>query len=296
MFDNGSIFGVFLWGTAIVMLPASGSALDFTSIDFPGARSTVANGINGHGDVVGEYVNSAFQSRGFLLHGGEFSTIEYPGASFTSAKGINTGGDIVGWYQIGTGPLFGFLLREGVYHSIGGPNGTGALANGINDFGEIVGGYSDSRGSHGFLLRGRAYTSVDFPANYESLPDTDALGISLQGIIVGDYLPFLAANGFVLRAGGFTSIQATFSNLTLGTPQTNAFGINGPGEIAGTFFDAIGQHNHGFLLNGGVFTVIDYPGTTSGTVAHGINDQGAVVGGYGCPVTCMAHGFIARQK
>jgi len=48
------------------------------------------------------------------------------------------------------------------------------------------------------------------------------------------------------------------------------------GLIAGTYFDSA-LIEHGFVSNGGVFTSIDFPGST-GTAAAGINAAGDIVG------------------
>ena len=280
----------FLITAAALAASASGLALSFASIDFPGAAGTVANGINAQGDIVGEYIDAGGKSHGFLRHADVLSSIDFPGASFTSAKAINLAGDIVGWCGAGTADLRGFLWRGGVFTTVNGPNGTPAVANGINTAGDIVGSYSDSAGNHGFLLSGGVYTTIDYPANYccsSGAPkNSQALGINRLGDIVGGYLPFLNSFGYLLQAGVFTSISSP-------SDQNIAYGVNAQGDIACTVFDAIGQHNHGFRLSGGVLTLIDFPGAALGTVVHGINDLGDIVGGYGCYATCMAHGFVA---
>ena len=50
------------------------------------------------------------------------------------------------------------------------------------------------------------------------------------------------------------------------------------GTIGGTYNDASNQ-GHGFLLTNGVFTTIDYPGSTASFPA-GIGREGEVVGNY----------------
>ncbi len=70
----------------------------FTSIDFPGAGSTVAQGINAGGQVVGWYNNATDAAsivHGFLMNGGSFTPVDYPGATATDARGIGPGGEIV---------------------------------------------------------------------------------------------------------------------------------------------------------------------------------------------------------
>src|ERR1044072_881070 len=79
-----------------------------TAIDYPGAVSTQASGINNHGDIVGSYALADKSNHGFLLTSdGNFTSIDFPGAAYTLAVGIGPRGDIVGEYAItvdGSGP------------------------------------------------------------------------------------------------------------------------------------------------------------------------------------------------
>ncbi|HEX4802583.1 MAG TPA: hypothetical protein VFV14_03670, partial [Myxococcaceae bacterium] len=116
----------------------AGEDATFTTIDFPGASLTSAQGITPSGDIVGSYT-SADVSHGFLLRGGEFNSIDFPGASYTAALGINRGGDIVGLYFIGDGG-HGFLLSGGGnFTTINFPGASLTSAVGINPRGDIVG-------------------------------------------------------------------------------------------------------------------------------------------------------------
>lgn len=65
--------------------------------------------------------------------------------------------------------------------------------------------------------------------------------------------------------------------------QTIASGINPGGDIVGAYVDAVGGQ-HGFLLNRGQFTSIDFPGALA-TSANGISPSGDVVGNYTAPVS-----------
>ena len=73
------------------------SSFDFELVDFPGADSTEACGINNRGQVVGRYwdLNGGY---GYLLDKGLFTTIDFPGAWSTDAYGINDRGQVVGGY------------------------------------------------------------------------------------------------------------------------------------------------------------------------------------------------------
>ena len=57
---------------------AFGQSPTFTQIDYPGATSTQAWGINSRGDIVGHYVSANKSSHGFLLSGGHFTSIDFP--------------------------------------------------------------------------------------------------------------------------------------------------------------------------------------------------------------------------
>jgi probable HAF family extracellular repeat protein len=88
----------------------------------------------------------------------------------------------------------------------------------------------------------------------------------------------------------------SFSFAPLDVPaatQTHAFGINGAGQIVGTFEDAGGKE-HGFLRTAsGTFTTIDRPGATS-TGAWGINDAGQIMGFFE-DVSGNNHGFVTTR-
>ena len=71
----------FLLGAASNLL-ADGPT--FTAIDFPGAATTQAWGINLSGDIVGNYVSADKSNHGFLKSRGQYSSIDFPGAAYTS--------------------------------------------------------------------------------------------------------------------------------------------------------------------------------------------------------------------
>src|SRR6478752_9504751 len=90
-----------------------GDGPTFTAIDYPGAASTQASGINNRGDIVGSYTLADKSTHGFLLASdGNFTSIDFPGDAYTLANGIGPRGDIVGEYAMtvnGSGPHHGFL-------------------------------------------------------------------------------------------------------------------------------------------------------------------------------------------
>ena len=66
--------------------------------------------------------------------------------------------------------------------------------------------------------------------------------------------------------------------------QTGARGINARGDIVGFYVDGAGIQ-HGFLLQDGTFTTIDFPvAGVRANSANGINAQGEIVGQYLLPI------------
>jgi len=80
--------------------------------------------------------------------------------------------------------IFNTFNQPGVFTS-------GTEAFGINDVGQIVGQYSDLGGTHGFLLSGGIYTTLDDPLGTHG---TVATGINNAGQIVGTYVD---TNGWI---------------------------------------------------------------------------------------------------
>jgi len=70
----------------------------FTTIDYPGATSTDARGINNRGDISGIYQDANNVSHGFLLSGGKFTPIDFPNAASTQAWGVGPSGEMAGTY------------------------------------------------------------------------------------------------------------------------------------------------------------------------------------------------------
>jgi uncharacterized membrane protein len=281
---------------------SSKPTFDFTTIDVPGASTTLALDINAGGEIVGRYA-VAGKTHGFLRSkAAEFTTIDFPGAVFTTVNGINRRGDIVGTYSLLASPTVrhGYLRSNGQFTSIDPPGSNLTTANGINDRGDIVGrfctlaqcvplpGNGDFRG---FLLRRGEYTTIDFPGARE----TNAFKIIDGGRIIGGYgTPDGKELPFVTRKGKFTSIA-----LPGGVPisQDNG-GINARGNIVGIYCNAAppcfagALGSHGYVLSGDDFTTINVPGAVA-TSAVGINARGEIVG-YSFDAGGSGHGYLLR--
>ena len=100
----------------------------YRPIEFPGAAVTAPLGQNDSGDIVGNYLDQAGASHGFLhTRNGTYTTIDNPNAddnglvleSFgTIITNINNRGEMVGSYTAG-GKLLGFVRdRKGRFTTI----------------------------------------------------------------------------------------------------------------------------------------------------------------------------------
>ena len=159
----------------------------FRTIDYPGAVSTVAGGINSTNQVVGTYCDQTLTclaiggDHGFLDDNGTFSAIDFPGATKTGANAINDSGQIVGVYSAQS-HFRGYLLSGGVYTTINPSGATYSNAEGINNLREIVGTYLDaSNQQHGFMYNAGVYTTIDRPG----ASSTSADGVNDAGTVVG---------------------------------------------------------------------------------------------------------------
>jgi uncharacterized membrane protein len=254
----------------------AGGSFKFTTVDVPGATSTILYGNNDVGQIVGAHSNGGgFQ--GFLLSNGTFSGFNDPDGSVTSATRINNSGDIVGTLiRSSDSRQVGFLLSGGVYTTLRYPGAEMTLAAGINNAGQIVGSY-DTQNS--FRFENGVYSAFSVPGASQ----TFANAINNVGQIAGTYLD-ASFNGFayVLQGGQVTTLAVP------GTTFATAFGINDQGDVTGFYFDATGAH--GYLYSSGKYTTLDVPGAFS-TLAFGINNAGQIVGEY--DDSTGTHGFIA---
>ncbi len=118
-----------------------------------------------------------------------------------------------------------------------------------------------------------------YPAGTCSLC-TIPLGVDAKHIF-GYYSPPGDKNqyGYVQTGGSYATIDP------FGAVSAFVNGMNRYGATVGGYCP-VGCNAtagvHGFLLQGGVYTNIDYPANNTTTVANGINDLGQIVGGY-CP-------------
>ena len=268
-------------------------ALDFTTIDVPGAVFTSASGINARGDIVGSYSDASGRSHGYVLRNGEFTTIDFPDAAGavvagTGAGGIGPSGEIVGTYTVVGEPavnVHGYLLtKQGEFVAVNYPGHTNTIAQRILPDGTILGCRHDDntmKSMKGIMVSREGYSETEAFASMHNGATPD------RRHIVGLYTNMEAGNrgeGYRIDDGVFTSLLAP------GSTFTAAWDINPAGQIVGVYRNATGRH--GFVLTDEGYVTIDFPGATE-TRAFGINSRGDVVGRY--VAGGVTHGYLASR-
>jgi len=139
----------------------------------------------------------------------------------------------------------------------------------VGEYGpELIAGFSlQVEGKNGMTY---AFDPVAYPKS----TNQGAFGVNDLGQIVGEYATASATNGYLYSKGKFTSIVVPFS----GAVATEAFDLNNAGDIVGPFEYSSGVWQ-GFLLSGGVYTLLAYPGSNY-TIAEALNNNGDIVGYY----------------
>jgi len=152
--SNGKVVGTYL-STPGILWPYHGfvySGGSFTTLDYPGATSTGACGINDSDQVAGDYISPSNNVNGFMVTGSDFTTIDYPGANTSEAQSINNKAQVAGSYTDASGVAHAYVYSGGSFTTLDYPGAIHTLATGINDNGEVVGWWHDaSNNVHGFL-------------------------------------------------------------------------------------------------------------------------------------------------
>jgi probable HAF family extracellular repeat protein len=201
-----------------------------------------------------------------------FRSIDVPGAGATTFISNNNNAGAIGvCYQAAgfSSDYVALLLANAAFKVVKNPpNGISTCPFGLSNNGKVVGAYEDKNGkTHGFLLVGKTYTSIDHPGAVA----TYAQCVNNSGTVCGYYNDGSTRHGFTWNGGTFTGVDFP------GASETDVFGINDSGAMVGAY--RLSGVSHGFQLTGNTFTTVDYPGA-SFTSAFGINNSGHIVGFY----------------
>lgn len=249
----------------------------FTQIDYPGAFSTQAIGIDKAGNISGWYQDQNVASHGFVYRNGTYTSIDYPGTTGgTMLFGMNDNGQIVG---SGGGVCFVYNMNTQTFTTIHFPDAESLSPFAINNAGVIVGQVETAGTLFGFALKGKQDILLEPPGSFLGT----AIGISTSGRIVGFASDLTGNLDFEYANGRYAQVQ-------MGASTAQVYGINPAGTaVVGTFIDKYGD-NAGFIYNGKKFVPIQYE--SAETVASGMNTAGQIVGFYGFIGAENLHGFL----
>ena len=283
-----------LMGTFAQQAASSGSIEVITTFDYPGTgNNTLPQKINERGDIVGEFIDAAGVTRGFVrFSDGTFSDpIVDPNdtVGFTEGRGINNSRTVAGDYVIADGTIHSFLLSGATFTEYDLPGALQTNLLGINNSGDLTGAFDPGDGIfQAFIDRGGTITAYSVPGAAATLAyeinDNKKLTvgyyIDAAGVLHGQYRD---------ASGGLT-----FPIDPPGSVTTVLFGLNNRNWVVGRYADAAGATHGLFFIPPDNFVTFDYPGSAF-TSLNGISSQGNICGRY-VDAAGIAHGFIARVR
>jgi len=270
------LFGILVQAKAESFLKEGDS---YSEILYPGSISTIVNGINNAGKIIGNYDSSSiFYGQSFLKDGDNYSSFNYP-LAHTVAKGINDSDTIVGYYYFPSGEHInhGFIKSGNSFSSFDFPGAYSTTPTGINNSGQIVGHYYESFGtnkSHGFIKTGESIIQFDYPGAIS----TYIFGNNDSGELVGLFRDETGVHDFLWDNGVFTLI--TYLGYSV-DPRD----INNLGQIVGNLCD--GNTCRGYLKDGDTFSFFEIQDSWP-TVPSGLNDNNSIVGNYSAPPSSVS--------
>jgi probable HAF family extracellular repeat protein len=255
-----------------------------------GGDTSRANGINNHGQVVGEARTSDGTKHPFLwdsVHGmqdlGGLGGVYYVGSdragSVGSANAINDAGQVVGsGYTRDTMPeQHAFLWEAGRgMQDLGTLGGNESKASGINGKGQVVGFSRSGRGTnpHAFLWDRHGGMQDLGTLGGESQDNSEAHGINDIGQVVGG--GYVSGHAWLWESGhGMRDLG------TLGGATSGAYRVNNSGQVMGIADTRDGSHAFLWDAGTGMHDLGSLRPTDKWVWAESINNAGVVVGNSG---------------
>lgn len=262
-----------------------------TTFDYPGGSTTIAHGINQHGDVTGEFVGSNGIQAFVRNRNGNFSApITHPDDMDGETFGIDINrSTLLGYYYDLTNFVFhSFGLTGGTFTSLDIPGAVSTAAIGLNSGGNYCGQVDYGSGVfEGFVITGGQVTTfVPQGATF-----TAATALNDLDLVAGVYQAGTTSNhGFTRDATGSFTYPVDYPGAT----STTLRGINSHGWIVGSYNRA-DLVVHGFaLFPPNTFISYDFPGSIF-TTLEAVNDRGQICGQYK-DVDGQRHAFIGRIR
>ena len=250
--------------------------------------------VNAKGVIVGTlYAGITDDPGGVEIDGTKVTNLPAPaGFAALNPRVINDNGAILGWSR-GSGQLAGtflFLYNDGSYD----PAYGGVLiypgSNISNDMPLQMQLTNDLEVSFSSLidLTGPIGAHYGKPPNLKEVPAMNRfthINSVFQGNAAGNTYSFSGISTVYL------GVKGKFTAVTPPNSRSAAGGyLNSKGALAGNFEDSSGRY-HGFVYQGGAFTVFDMPVAASKVTVNAINDRGRVVGSY-TSSNGVQHGFL----
>src|SRR5579884_1497210 len=236
--------------------------------------SSIAQGINDKGQVVGAATVGPDQLHAFL-YDGTLHDLGTLGGNNSGAYRINVNGEVVGFAEVpGATPGDGqhaFAYLNGKMVDLGVlPGASASVAEDVNSSGTIVGYSSDLSGNqHAVALAGGQ--AFDLNSRLPGSPNV-ALGVNDAGQAVGYYEDASeSTHSFLINPSPDNRVFTLAAEL-------EAEAINNEGFIAGSIVSASGAV-HATIENGpGAVTDLQTLAGVDSSDAHDLNDQNVVVG------------------
>jgi hypothetical protein len=258
--------------SSFLFLPISAKAINWETLDYPGAKSTYIQDISDD-SIVGYYTDVSNQTHGFFYNGSTWTNFDMQGAQYTHLCAID-GSSYAGMYWDGS-KEHGFLYDGTNLVSFETPYYGDRLNIGGLSHGIIAGDYRRySPGPSEFLYNGSTWTEITVPlGNWSHLNGIDGSNL------VGYYSNGNGYHGFLYD--GITSYILDMPGM-LATYPIDIDGEN----IVGYY--QISSDFKGFLYNGKNWFIIEIPESIQ-TYVTGIDGNKVV--GYYVDSNIQCHGF-----
>jgi probable HAF family extracellular repeat protein len=270
----------------LAVLPLSSAAVEIRDLGtLPGDTTSLANGVNDAGQVVGTS-GDAVRSDAFLWQDGTMTALgSLPGFASSAALRLNGVGQIVG-HSFNTFPAArATLWRDGEIIDLGVlPGDSSSIALDVNGTGHVV-GYSYLglfEQVHAFLWYEGTMTDLGTLGG----PLSAATGINDAGQIVGYSATVAGAiHAFLWEDGVMTDLGTLSGDLL-----SLAASISEAGHVVGVSQDSAGI-GHAFFWQGGTMTDLGTLPGDSTSLAVDVNGAGQVVG-YSVSDLGVSHAFL----
>jgi hypothetical protein len=262
-------------------------AYTFKTIDYPGS-ATILHGVNVSGTVVADFNDVNGNANCFTVIKKKQTLLSDPKGSVSFCANINKSGAIVGYYLTGSTNI-GYIYAGGKFTDVPGPVGSVySQVYSVSDKGVMVGAWVDaSDNEHGFLLKGKTYTSFDAPNS----TDTLGVGINNAGVYTAQGFDVQGnVHSYLIKGGKTTEL------IFPGAIATRVHAINNKGQMALAWVDS-GNVKHGGIYDSktGAYTQIDAPNAAY-TAIMGIDDKQTLAGNFIANNGNDQEGFEATLK